>query len=179
MTTENREPSAGGDCTQTAYASTVKVNPVLDEVVSEGVAADRKRMGPAGLEGWVIGARVMNASGVESIIRSMRNGYIQCSRPDSSDVGNYRRKELQLIEDLSSDDDDGLSEVPGAGPEGLFSTMGPSDEERTSEGAFSAESNDEEDWFQGRCFCGDVHECWVVHGRDIEVALSAAAITAA
>ena len=39
--------------------------------------AKRRRTGTAGRQGWLVGAWVMNACGVEHIIRAMRHGYVQ------------------------------------------------------------------------------------------------------
>ena len=47
--------------------------------------------------GWVTGATVLDACGVEHVIRAMQHGYVQCSRPGCSDLRNYRRRELQLL----------------------------------------------------------------------------------
>ena len=74
-----------------------------DQSRSSKHTAKRKRTGEAGRQGWVIGARVLNACGVEHIIRAMRHGYVQCSRPDCTEISNYRRKELRLRAELSSD----------------------------------------------------------------------------
>ena len=45
---------------------------------------------------------MLNACGVEHIIRVMRHGYVQCSRPDCTEISNYRRKELRLLAELPS-----------------------------------------------------------------------------
>ena len=47
---------------------------------------------------------MVNACGVEHIIRAMRHGYVQFSRPDCTEVSHYRRKELRLIAELSSNE---------------------------------------------------------------------------
>jgi hypothetical protein len=93
--------------------------------------------------GWVTGAKVLDANGVEHTIQAMQHGYVQCNRPGEAGCRNYRRKELQLLlnvpdgeesrssasekddEDVSSDDasdrGDGLedagmvAEGPGQG----------------------------------------------------------------
>ena len=57
----------------------------------------RRRMSTADRLGWVTGARVLDACGVEHVIRAMQHGYVQCSQPGRSELRNYRRKELQLL----------------------------------------------------------------------------------
>ena len=100
----------GGHAQSSGGVSPISAGRTLGTEASRGAVACKKRVGPASREGWVVGARVINACGVESIIRFMGNGYIQCGRPDCSEISNYRRKELQLIEELSSGDDDQSSE---------------------------------------------------------------------
>ena len=51
--------------------------------------------------GWVTGARVLDACGVEHVIRAMQHGYVQCSRPGQSELRNYCHKELQLLPETS------------------------------------------------------------------------------
>ena len=65
--------------------------------------------------GWVTGARVLDACGVEHVIRAMQHGYVQCSRPGQSELRNYRRKELQLL--LEASDGEG-SQSPTSGEGG-------------------------------------------------------------
>ena len=42
--------------------------------------AKRKRTGTAGRQGLVTGAKVLDACGVEHVIRAMRHGYVHCIR---------------------------------------------------------------------------------------------------
>ena len=49
------------------------------------------------------GAKVLDACGVEHVIRAMRHGYVQCSRIGCDKISNYRRKELQLLTEPSDD----------------------------------------------------------------------------
>ena len=59
--------------------------------------AKRKRMNVTDRLGWVTGARVLDACGVEHVIQAMQHGYVQCSRPGCSDLRNYRRRELGVM----------------------------------------------------------------------------------
>ena len=57
----------------------------------------QKHQGSAGQQGWLVGAQVINARGVEYTIKAMRHGYVQCRQGGGEEVHNYRRKELQLV----------------------------------------------------------------------------------
>ena len=70
-----------------------------------GTGAKRKRMSTADCLGWVAGAKVLDACGIEHIIQAMQHGYVQCSRPGCTGLRNYRRKELQLLQESSGDED--------------------------------------------------------------------------
>ena len=76
------------------------------------LAAETKRrcVSTAGRLGWVAGARVLDARGVEHIIEAMRHGYVQCSRPGCVGLRNYRRRELQLSMGASDDEESQSSE---------------------------------------------------------------------
>ena len=62
-------------------------------------------MGTAGRQGWVAGARVMDARGLEHATRPMQHGCVQCSRLGCAEVCNYRCKELQLLAEASGDEE--------------------------------------------------------------------------
>jgi len=64
---------------------------------AEPSSAKRRRMSTTDRLGWVTGARVLDACGVEHVIQAMQHGYVQCSRPGQSELRNYRRRELQLL----------------------------------------------------------------------------------
>ena len=72
---------------------------------AEKAEAKRKRMSTADRLGWVTGAKVLDACGVEHTIQAMQHGYVQCSRPGHSGLRNYRRKELQLLLEASDDEE--------------------------------------------------------------------------
>ena len=55
--------------------------------------------------GWVAGAKVLDACGVEHIIQVMQHGYVQCSWPGYTGLRNYRRRELQLLIEASDDEE--------------------------------------------------------------------------
>ena len=59
---------------------------------------------------------MLDACGVEHDIRAMRHGYVQSSRLDCDGISNYRRKELQLLAELS-DDEESRSSASGVGQE--------------------------------------------------------------
>ena len=48
---------------------------------------------------------MLDACGVEHIIETMQHGYVQCSRPGSAGLCNYRRRELQLLLGASDDEE--------------------------------------------------------------------------
>ena len=68
-------------------------------------AAKRKRTSTAGRLGWVTGAKVLDACGVEHVIETMQHGYMRCSRPGYAGLRNYRRRELQLLLGASDDEE--------------------------------------------------------------------------
>ena len=77
--------------------------------------------------GWVTGARVLDACGVEHVIQAMQHGYVQCSRPGQSELRNYRRKELQLL--LEASDGEGSHPSTSEGDGGDFQEDGTSDQD--------------------------------------------------
>ena len=68
---------------------------------AEEATAKRRRLSTVHRLGWVTGAQVLDASGVEHTIQAMQHGYVQCSRPGEAGCRNYRRKELQLLLSVS------------------------------------------------------------------------------
>ena len=48
---------------------------------------------------------MLDACGVEYVIRAMQNGYVQCSRLGCVEIGNYRCKELQVLAEASDDEE--------------------------------------------------------------------------
>ena len=56
---------------------------------------------------------MLDACGVEHVIRAMRHGYVQCSRLGCNEVSNYRRKELRLLAGLSDDEESRSSASEG------------------------------------------------------------------
>ena len=85
---------------------------------AEKATADRQRMSTAHRLGWVAGAKVLDACGVEHIIQAMKHGYVQCSRPGEAGLRNYRRRELQLLLGASDDEESrsSASEKDDVGP---------------------------------------------------------------
>ena len=81
--------------------------------------------------GWVTGARVLDACGVEHVIQAMQHGYVQCSRPGQSELHNYRRRELQLLLEASDSESSrsSTSEEEGGDPQ----DDGPSDQSNEQE----------------------------------------------
>ncbi len=83
---------------------------------AEEATAKRRRMSTVHQLGWVAGAKVLDASGMEHTIQAMQHGYVQCSRPGGAGPRNYRRQELQLL--LGASDDEGSrSSASGKGDE--------------------------------------------------------------
>ena len=89
--------------------------------------AKRRRLGTVHRLGWVTGAKVLDASGMEHTIQAMQHGYVQCSRPGEAGCRNYCRKELQLLLEASDDE------------ESRSSTSGRSGEDPLSDGASDRE----------------------------------------
>ena len=48
---------------------------------------------------------MLDARGAEHVIRTIRRGYVQCSRLGSAELSNYRCKELQLLVGVSDDEE--------------------------------------------------------------------------
>ena len=94
---------------------------------AEKATAKRRRMGTVHRLGWVAGAKVLDACGVEHAIQAMQHGYVQCSRPGYTGLRNYRRKELQLLLG-ASDDEESRSSASGKDGEDPLSD-GASDQE--------------------------------------------------
>ena len=94
--------------------------------------AKRRRMSTADRLGWVTGARVLDACGVEHVIQAMQHGYVQCSRPGQSEPRNYRRKELQLLLETS----DG---------EGSHSSASEEDDDEAQDGGTSDQDDGQDD----------------------------------
>ena len=83
-------------------------------------AAKRRRTSTASRLGWVTGAKVLDACGLEHVIATMQHGYVQCSRPGCAGLRNYRRKELQLLLG-ASDDEESRSSTSERGQEDRWS----------------------------------------------------------
>ena len=64
--------------------------------------------------GWVTGAKVLDARGVEHVIETMQHGYVQCSQLGYAGLRNYHRRELQLLLG-ASDDEESRSSASGRG----------------------------------------------------------------
>ena len=88
---------------------------------AEEATAKRRRLSTVHRLGWVTGAKVLDASGVEHTIQAMQHEYVQCNRLGEVGCRNYRRRELQLLLDVSDgeesrssasekDDEDPLSD---------------------------------------------------------------------
>ena len=87
---------------------------------AEKATAKRQQMSTVHRLGWVAGAKVLDACGVEHIIQAMQHGYVQCSRPGDAGLCNYRRRELQLQHD-EPDDEGSCSSLSGEDDEGSLS----------------------------------------------------------
>ena len=100
-------------------------------------SAKRRRMSTTDRLGWVTGARVLDACGVEHVIRATQHGYVQCSRPGRSELRNYRRKELQLLLEVPDEGSNHSSaseeEDDGAQREGTSGQDGGQDHEDTTD----------------------------------------------
>ena len=99
-------------------------------------AAKRQRLSAACRLGWVAGAKVLDANGVEHTIQAMQHGYVQCSRPGEAGRRSYRRRELQLQHD-EPDDEGSCSSLSGEDDEGSLSEIA-SDQEGDLEDAGTA-----------------------------------------
>jgi hypothetical protein len=96
---------------------------------AEEATAKRRRLSTVHRLGWVTGANVLDANGVEHTIQAMQHGYVQCNRPGEAGCRNYRRKELQLL--LSASD----------GEESRSSTSDKDDEDPSSDDASDREDS--------------------------------------
>ena len=106
-------------------------------------AAKRQRLSTTCRLGWVAGARVLDANGVEHTIQAMQHGYVQCSRPGEAGCRNYRRRELQLQHD-EFDDEGSCSSLSGEDDEGSLSENA-SDQEGDLKDAGTAVDQDSSD----------------------------------
>ena len=80
-------------------------------------------MNTAGRQGWVAGAKVLDAQRVEHVIETMQHRYVQCSQPGCTETSNYCRRELQLLTE-ASDDEESQSSASERGQEDLLDEDG-------------------------------------------------------
>ena len=108
---------------------------------AEGTAAKRRRLSTVSRLGWVAGAKVLDANGVEHTIQAMQHGYVQCNRPGEVRYRNYRRRELQLVRDIS-DGEGSRSSASGEDEEGPSSDNASDQEEGLEDAGMAAEGLD-------------------------------------
>ena len=84
---------------------------------AEEATAKRRRLSTVHRLGWMTGAKVLDANGVEHTIQAMQHGHVQCNRPGEVGCRNYRRRELQLLLDVS-DGEESRSLASGKDDEG-------------------------------------------------------------
>ena len=110
---------------------------------AEEAAAKRKRLSTVCRLGWVAGAKVLDANGVEHTIQAMQHGYVQCSRPGEAGCRNYRRKELQLQHD-GSDGEESRSSASGEDDEGSSSDNASDQEGDLKDAGMAVEEPDQD-----------------------------------
>ena len=101
---------------------------------AEKATAKRRRMSTVHQLGWVAGAKVLDASGMEHTIQAMQHGYVQCSRPGEAGPRNYRRRELQLLLGASDDEESGSSASGKGGEDPLSDGASDREDSLRSEG---------------------------------------------
>ena len=86
---------------------------------------------------------MLDARGVEHVIKTMQHGYVQCSRPGCAELSNYRRRELQLLLE-ASDDEESRSSTSERGQEDLLGEGASDQEIDSAEGEMAEEEPDQD-----------------------------------
>jgi hypothetical protein len=90
----------------------------------------------------VAGAKVLDVNRVEHTIQAMQHGYVQCNRPGEVGCRNYRRRELQLLLDVS-DGEESRSSATGKDDEGSSNDNASDQEDGLEDAGMAAEGPDQ------------------------------------